>query len=239
MIKTANTNNKKTLRNWQDYDECCLDISLFNRYQESEYLESTLLWINSRFKHCLLNLGDTLHRHNLSHQSPSIEVAHKESRLLGDDWLAKNACYFERLAIPFTLMRSDDWLEDKDFARVHEALWGYYYKDKIFQAVVREDIEGFVARKPDIAADIVRRSSLNYLIEETAADILLGSRGGVAHLYPGSRHACYWYLVEAAEHLPKDLRGLENSAFKRLSPSRITQSYGNKETKTPENAKAA
>lgn len=217
-VNTADNQN-----DWQRLETACLDISLFNRYQEGEYLRSTLLWINGRFTKCILNLGDTLHRYNLRGDHPSMIDAHKAAFDLGARWLADNAQYFKELSIPYRLIRSNDWLKDKDFPPIHEALWDYYYKDTFFQAVVKEDIEAFVARKPETAAEITRKASLPYLLEETAADILLGSRGGVTHLYPGSRHACYWYLIENSKNLPKILRGLEQSAFKRLSPSRLAQ----------------
>ncbi len=207
---------------WQSMDTCCLDVSLHNRYQEGLYLASTYEWINSRFKDCLVNLGDTLHRHNLRHRHPCMEQAHNEARKLGDEWLAKNEPCLSMLKIPYRIMRSDDWLADPDMEAVHEAIWEFYYTDCDFKAVVNRDIETFVARRTDLPASVVRNASLAYLLEETAADILLGKRGGVAHLYPGGRHECYGYLAANAEHIPEPLRGLENSAFKRLSPAKIS-----------------
>lgn len=207
---------------WQSMATCCLDVSLYNRYQEGLYLASTYEWINSRFENCLINLGDTLHRHNLRYRCPGMEEAHKAARKLGDQWLEDNEPCLQMLKIPYRILRSDDWLIDPDFEPVHEAIWEFYYKNREFQTVVKRDIETFVARRTDLPASVVRNASLAYLLEETAADILLGKRGGVAHLYPGNRHECYGFLSSNANWVPERLRGLENSAFKRLSPAKIS-----------------
>lgn len=213
--------NTSPFKDWKSLSTACLDVSLNNRYEGGAYLASTFKWITSRFDDCIISLGDTLHRHNLRREYADAKKAHAASREMGDRWLANNNDCFQFLGIPYKIIRSDDWLEDPDFEPVHEALWSFYYTDKDFQAVVYENIQTFVRRKQNLPASVVRESSLAYLLEETAADILLGQRGGVAHLYPGSRHQCYDYLIEKAQELPQKIRGLENSAFKRLSPAKI------------------
>ena len=60
---------------------------------------------------CLINLGDTLHRHNLRHCYPGMEEAHNAARKLGDQWLQNNEPCLSMLKIPYKIMRSDDWLE--------------------------------------------------------------------------------------------------------------------------------
>lgn len=219
-MKAANNNTHPYRTDWNNFDTCCLDVSLFNRYQEGAYLAGAYKWVSARFSDCIINLGDTLHRHNLRHQYATMDDAHEKSRNLGQDWLDNNELCLGALDIPYKIMRSDDWLVDPDFEPVHEAIWEFYYKDSAFQDVIADDIETFVARRTDLPASIVRQSSLAYLLEETAADILLGQRGGVAHLYPGNRHSCYGFLVQNADAIPPLLKGLENSAFKRISPAK-------------------
>lgn len=218
-MKTVQTQPYRT--DWQAMATACLDISMHNKYQQGLYLAGACKWVSKRFGHCLVNIGDTLHRHNLRHLYPSAAQAHSAARSLGDRWLESNRSYLELLEIPYTILRSDDWLADPGFEPVHEALWSFYYEDPEFLPVVKTDIETFVTRRSDLPPAIVRKASLYYLIEETAADILLGQRGGVAHLYPAGRHQCYGHLVQRAADLPPILRGLENSAFKRLSPGKI------------------
>lgn len=224
----SNDNKKYPYRtDWQKFKTCCLDISLFNRYQEGTYLASMYKWVSERFDYCIINLGDGLHRHNMKHEFSEMLLAHKAANALGQQWINDNAPYIEFMSIPYQVLRSDYWLAHEAFTATHEALWEYYYGNQAFKQVVSGDVEGFVRRRRDLPVDIIRQSSLCYLLEETAADIILGRETGVAHLYPGARHDCYGYLVEKSDSLPDILRGLENSAFKRLSPSRI--SLSNKE----------
>jgi tRNA-dependent cyclodipeptide synthase len=208
---------------WQNYKTACLDISLHNRYQEGVYLAGAFHWVSKRFEKCLINFGDTLHRHNLGYVCDSAQKAHDEARALGDQWIEDNLDCFQHLQIPYCFIRGDDWLVDLDFEATHQALWAFYRQDKGLQATIESDVQGFVSRADQNIKDAdMRQASIAYLIEEAATDILLGQRGGVAHLYPADRHQCYYYLIENTHRLPSGLSGLENSAFKRLSPSKIS-----------------
>lgn len=219
----SNDNNQYPYRtDWQSFEVCCLDISLFNRYQEGQYLASLYHWVSARFDRCIINLGDGLHRHNMAHEFSQQSLAHDAANALGQQWINENKEHLSLLSIPHELLRSDYWLAHPEFEKTHDALWDYYYGDAAFKAVIANDVESFVARRDDLPADFVRKASLSYLLEETAADIVLGRETGVAHLYPGHRHGCYGHLVQHADNLPEVLRGLENSAFKRMSPSRIS-----------------
>ncbi len=142
--------------------------------------------------------------------------------LIGQQWIADHKEQLGYMRIPHELLRSDYWLAHSEFEATHDALWDYYYGDRSFKAVVDADVETFVTRRQDLPEGVVRKASLSYLLEETAADIILGRETGVAHLYPGHRHGCYGHLVQHKDAVPDILRGLENSAFKRVSPSRIS-----------------
>ena len=218
-----NDNNQYPYRtDWQSFEVCCLDISLFNRYQEGLYLASLYHWVSARFDRCIINLGDGLHRHNMAHEYPDMQLAHEAANALGQKWISDNKEHLGYMRIPHELLRSDYWLEHSEFEVTHGALWDHYYGDHAFKAVVDADVETFVTRRQDLPEGVVRKASLSYLLEETAADIILGRETGVAHLYPGYRHGCYGHLVQTKDALPEVLRGLECSAFKRVSPSRIS-----------------
>lgn len=225
MIQSCQTRHEAR-RDWASFDTCCLDISLYNRYQEDDYLRHTIQWINDRFSQCIVNFGDTLHRYNLQAEYDSAEAAHSRARRLGNEWLAKNGSILGDFAIPYEIIRNDDWLEKQSFTAVHSALWDFYKNRPEFTAIIEEDVKSFVCRQNDtdpVAAAAISRA---YLIEETAVDIMYGKQGGVVHLYPGRRFGCYWYLAANADNIPHAIRGLENSAFKRLSPKRVCKAYG-------------
>lgn len=207
---------------WRDLDVCCLDVSLNNRYQTGIYLAMMIEWINKRFKSCLLILGDTLHRHNLGYEYPDQAEAYAVSLKMGDQWLKENAESIKKLRIPYTLIRSDDWLAFPEFESTHKDLCSFYRTDKAFSESIEGDIQKFSNRRSDLPLDFVRSSSLAYLLEETAADILIGRKNGpLVHLYSGKWPECYFNLMERAESLPVNLRGLEKCVFKRVSPGKI------------------
>lgn len=224
MIKTFQAFHEAR-KDWAAYRTCCLDISLYNRYQEGDYLRHTIQWINDRFSHCIVNLGDTLHRHNLREEYNSMQAAHTKARQLGNEWLIKNRTILDNFDIAYNIIRNDDWLKDSNFKSVHQALWDFYKNDQEFAAVVDCDVNGFINRQKNMSSEDATAISLAYLLEETAVDIMYGKQGGVAHLYPGRRFGCYWYLAGNAENIPASIRGLENSTFKRLAPKRMFKPY--------------
>lgn len=63
----TNTYKVKALRsgNWRDYSECRLDVSINNDKLTGQKLEALIAWINANFNYCFVNIGDSLHCHNL------------------------------------------------------------------------------------------------------------------------------------------------------------------------------
>lgn len=206
---------------FQNVETCCLDISLGNRYQQGEYLENIVSWVNNRkFARCLVSLGDTLHRHNLRQSHPDMDSARRACLEKGDAWIESARSALGKLEMPFEIMRSDMWLAHPDFWKVHEALRGLVNSDSGFKAAIFEDIEAFVARQKALPRTVAEANSMAYLLEECAADILLGRQEPVVHLYPGAWHRCYFYLMENADRIPDILRGLESGIFKRIYPEK-------------------
>lgn len=232
MIKTLQAFHEAR-KDWAAYHTCCLDISLYNRYQEGDYLRHTIQWINDRFTHCIVNLGDTLHRYNLQADYNSMQAAHIRARQLGNEWLGHNQPLLDNFDIPYKVIRNDNWLEDSSFKAVHQALRNFYKDNKEFAAVVDQDVAGFISRQNNAPPEEAAAISRAYLLEETAVDIMYGKQGGVAHLYPGRRFGCYWYLAGNAKNIPASIRGLENSTFKRLAPKRMFKSYEQNNNKDP------
>jgi hypothetical protein len=205
-------------------DICSLDVSLNNRYQEGAYLAGTVQWINRRFKYCIVNLGDTLHRHNLAIGSTDMEQAHIKSREMGNRWLENNGNVLDGFEIPNVVIRNDDWIFDEDFPGIHEELWGFYYTNRDYRLLVNNDVESYLFRKPERQKVALKKSGLAYLLEETAADILMARDHPAVHLYPGSWHKSYFHLINIPEKLPVQIRGLEKCSFKRISPSKVVSS---------------
>ena len=63
----------KSSSDYQLFDQCHLGISIGNANARGRALESIIQWINQQdFKHCFIDLSDTLHRHNFMYQFSKI-----------------------------------------------------------------------------------------------------------------------------------------------------------------------
>lgn len=205
---------------WSAVDTCCLDVSLGNRYQQGTYLAGTVDWINKRFKKCIVNLGDTLHRYNLKQEYPDMESARRRCLQMGDEWIDASREILSGLDRPYEIVRGDVWLSDPEFWIVHQVLREYSISDAGFRSALAEDISQFVSRQMGASRIVAESSSRDYLLEECAADIVLGKREAVVHLYPSAWHESYFYLIRNAGRIPAALRGLETGVFKRIYPIR-------------------
>ena len=97
----------KSSSDYQLYDQCHLGISIGNANSRGQALESIIQWINQQdFKHCFIDLSDTLHRHNFMYQfSLSEDHAFDKAREEGDEWLRNNLHQLESLNIRWNLYR--------------------------------------------------------------------------------------------------------------------------------------
>lgn len=194
---------------------CSIEASIGNRYLDGDYLGAIVEWVNRTFRECVINLGDTLYRHNLI-ETLGEAAAHDAARSLGDAWLARNAGAIDALRIPCRIVRWDHWLTHPEFPALHRKMRAYYRDNYFFRGIVARDVNRFLERKGGSAdSEKDRGCSIDYILEELAADTLLSRQYRLARLYPAEPLATYVYVSRT--DIPADLRGLDNALYVRLS----------------------
>lgn len=96
---------------WKNYQRCRLDVSIGNEKLTGEKLGSIIDWISRNFIFCMVNIGDSLHRHNLVvREGLSMAQAHEKANYMGQKWIDDNASYLSEFSIPYKVSRWDEWL---------------------------------------------------------------------------------------------------------------------------------
>lgn len=211
---------------WHQKTACILPISLGHNYHEGEKLESLFYWANKRFDTLIINLGDTLHRHNLMRSGYSAEDAFRQSLQLGEEWLVRNTPLMERqINKPCIMTRWSDWIFNPEYNDLEAAMRQHYEESENFRQALHSDINRFNNRQETDAAtkisdNIVCAKSVDYLLEEATVNILIARQYQPIRAYPADDMNCFQYLSTA--ELPDAIRGLEKSIrvnvkFKRKS----------------------
>lgn len=202
-----------------------VSISQNQASHEGAKLDALLEWGIGNHTDCILNISDTLHRHNLVRAGMAPEQALAAARALGDEWMERNAAILARHKDRFSCIhRWNDWLFHADFAAVHDAVQDYFESVPAFREAALTDIQSFIGRKrnrgEDQEYDDLYRSSHAYLLEETAAYIIMSRTYAANRIYPAKPLLTFEYLRQAPD-LPPVLRGMERAMcvrvlFKRL-----------------------
>lgn len=204
---------------WREKDICSLEISMGNPKHEGIKLQSLLMWANENFKHCIINVGDTLQRHNLILDGMNEDEAYETSLSMGNEWFERNQRYFDVLRIPFTTYRWDDWLKSEDFDTLHKNIWLYYNNNKTFRDCVNEDAMFFVNKREDMldkyGMERLKASSINFLIEEAAGDTILSRKLDIARVYPATQFNAFKHL--SRPETPKAVAGLGRDVYTRVN----------------------
>lgn len=194
---------------------CSIEVSIGNPYLDGDYLFAIVEWVNRTFQECVVNLGDTLYRHNLI-ETLGEEEAHRAARSLGNAWIARNAAALDSLRIPRRIIRWDHWLSHPEFPALHQKIRAYYRSNDFFRAIVGRDVAKFLERQSHLQnGGSIKESCVNYILEELAADSLFARERKVVFLYSSDALSAYTYLSRT--DVPPDLRGLDNSVHVRLS----------------------
>ncbi len=95
-----------------------LGVSLHNPNIAGDRLKYMIDWIAEKknFKKCYIDLSDTLYRHNymLVNSIPKMKQV-KKAVDQGNKWLNRHQEIIDRLDIPVSILRWDQWLNNPEF----------------------------------------------------------------------------------------------------------------------------
>lgn len=200
------------IRGGQDlsaYPVAVLGVSVGQAYHEGEKLRAMVGIVNKRFKKCVIDLSDSLQRHNLDlppDQAMATAVA------AGDAWLARNSGVLGDLNVPHRIYRWNNWLE-----HATPILWQFeamMTTDQAFNKSVMDDARAYAERHGKTDANSIA-NSMRFILEEAAVMVLQSRLLPHAKLYP-SHEMPTLARIRSQEfaHAP---RGLEKSIYCRVT----------------------
>lgn len=199
---------------WKSAEKGLISISQGQECHEGDKLDALLAWGIAEHAHCILNISDTLHRHNLIRQGAAPKEALRESQRLGDEWMLRNGETLQKYNSGFyRIHRWNDWLYHGDFSNLNHRVRDFYEYNDAFRAAAQADVNDFIGRKePEdgVGPDRAFESSLDYLLEETAAYIIMSRMYRANRIYPGKPLRTFEHL-RITPDIPLQLRGMEMS----------------------------
>ena len=184
----------KSASNWKAYDTAVVGVSLGSRNHTGPAFAGLMDWVGRHFDSCIIDLSDSLHRHNLVAQGRSMGEAHRLTLAQGDQWLRDHNLLIESMPVPASLIRWDHWLSHPDFNAHLDAFRKAAETQPEFRDALLQDIHEFNQRRdidPASVSPLQRQHSLNYLLEELAAHSLLYAQTPCAVVYPGKDHESF------------------------------------------------
>jgi hypothetical protein len=175
IIKASFRENPVEERKLFPNSTCLMPISVGQAIHEGEKFAAVIKLINSSFKHCTILVDDSVQRHTIGIMNNSTpEELHRLAVLEGDRWLARNKDAYNKLTIPFEIMRWDDWYNNENFVNTNLLVKNEYHSNKLFYNAINANIDDFLTRylsrfsSAEINHDRAFKLCFDYLIEECA-----------------------------------------------------------------------
>lgn len=203
--------------------KCILTVSVGQPNHEGDKFFATVLAVNKQFTSCIIMVCDSLQRHTMKISSPlDLSELHKESNILGDEWIARNSLAIKQFDIPYQISRWDAWMNHRNYSEKSLLINSLYSNDPLFKKSIDETAHRFSERKMDISV-VDRNISFNlskeYLLEECAVMLLQADDDYPFEIYPSQRNDAMDYVYQQIISYTNDeLMRAVSIKFKNLSP---------------------
>lgn len=182
----------KILKNGQSPDQeiARIGISLNNPKLTGKKFEAFIEWLGTRYEHVIVQLADSLHRHNIAvwHNMP-LDKAHNHALACGDEWMEKHHHMLQRLP-SYNLVRWDERLNSIDLAPYMAQVSNIFNAETNDSGkLMRLYIDNYMLRQAfnsSAQQETAYNASRNYVLEESAVYMALFDSEPAAEIYPGS-----------------------------------------------------
>lgn len=195
------------------FNKARLNISVGQDYHEGEKFLAQTEWVARHFNECVINICDTLQRHNLEASGIHPIQAQKMALINGKGWLERNNNAIRLLPKP-TIIHWDKWLSHPEWEQATQTIEGAYHHNPTFKKIADETAESFLKRREfhsNKELKIAHDYSLRYILEE-AAFAQISSYQDVADIYPGTFPPIFDYMREIGMTAPVSMTSI---GFKR------------------------
>lgn len=197
---------------WHNCQRAMISISQGNRNLAGDKFEALLSWAYTRFQEIIINVSDTLSRHNLIADGYSEPLAESMSERHGNIWLKEH----HHIIKPhndkiIAIHRWNDWRRHSSYDEISNQIHKFYLDDTGLTKAVNDDCEMFLLRKIEQGYENIehhRTCSRNYLLEELAAYTIIGRQYQANRIYPAKDLKCFEYMRSSCS-IPLSLKGLE------------------------------
>lgn len=207
---------------WKNMPACEIGISPGNPAHQGDKLASILDWSRQKFPFSILNLSDTMYRHNFRAIGANEQEALTLSKKLGDDWLSQNNEILAQHKDHIRVYRWAEWQQQAAFNQVYDDLMAYIASSDPLRQALDADIQTFIARKVRQGQQLdsvkARLHSFNLITEEIACYILIGRSFRLARAYPSEDMESFAYMRRP--ETPETLKGFENIIHVELTLNR-------------------
>jgi hypothetical protein len=175
---------------------CLMPISIGQKVHEGEKFIATMRLVERTFARCTILLDDSVQKYTLKIKSEEdLATLHQQAIEAGTAWLQKQKkLILDKLSIPYTVIRWDDWLHLPEYAENHKNVASLYNENLIYREAIDSTIKDFLDRYTahDTASsfdyDKARDLCFTYLLEECAVMTLWAKGGYDFELYPSGRN---------------------------------------------------
>lgn len=209
------------------HSKCVLTISVGQPNHEGDKFKAAVLATN-KFSACIIMVCDTLQRYTMKISSSlNIDELHKESSILGDEWIERNLSAIEQLKIPYQLSKWDSWINNPKYHEKKPFISKLYLTDCIFKEKVDSTALGFLERnlhKILVSKETALHLSKDYLLEECVVMLLLAEQGYGFEIYPNQRNEALDYIYkQVISQTNEKLMRAVSIKFKNLSLNNLVE----------------
>ncbi|NEQ35428.1 MAG: tRNA-dependent cyclodipeptide synthase [Okeania sp. SIO3I5] len=179
--------------NFEQFDSSFLGVSLENSNFQPAKLKAMVEWISRRFSHCLVLVGDSIHRINIEiTRSLAPETALIEALEIGRTFLREQEHIFNGFGekTQFTFKTCNEIQTWEDYAHFFQCLQMFFESNAKFRASVEGFSRNYQMRQSSNISDALLeyriRRSCDYFLEEFAIFACLQRRGFSVMVYPGT-----------------------------------------------------
>lgn len=175
-----------------------MTISVGQSVHEGERLQNVSQLINQSFAGCKIIIDDSIQWYTLALSTPEKSPLELQqiAIMAGDDYLARNRHYFEKLfTIPYEIIRWKDWLNTLAWQKAVQNMHLAYDQNSLFKQAIDDNVHIFLARyeKNHAKGNFDRYHAVNmctqYLLEECAVMKDIWTKLGCHfEVYPSGRN---------------------------------------------------
>ena len=172
-----------------------LNVSVGQEYHEGNKMDAMCDWLNRNFDKIVINVCDTLQRHNIEASGIEPDRAYRMAKANGDQWLERNKTYIGKIKHA-KIIRWHEWMRDPKWDHSTEMIGDLIHTDQNFCQLLDNVLSDFWekrAPKNDSLKNKFFIHSRRYILEETVCSVV-ASQLDVVDVYPGTFLPLFDYL---------------------------------------------